>query len=98
MTVIEAGTAEEGLRAIESNPPDLVLLDVMMPGLDGWEMLRRMREIHGQDALPVIMYSGKTEDGERRAEAGGASFVGKPLDPLALVEQAKALLRVRVTM
>lgn len=99
MTVIEAGTAEEGLRAIEADPPDLVLLDVMMPGLDGWEMLRRMRERHGLDALPVVMFSGKTEVPVERAQAAGAqAFVSKPLDPISLVEQAKALLRVRVTM
>ena len=98
MTVREAGTAEEGLRALDEDPPDLVLLDVQMPGIDGWAMLQRMRERHGVEALPVIMFSGKTEGGAERAEAGGAqAFVGKPLDPLTLVEQAKALLRVRVT-
>jgi excisionase family DNA binding protein len=99
MTVREAGTAEEGLTALDDDPPDLVLLDVMMPGLDGWTMLQRMRERHGVDALPVIMFSGKTDGGAERAEASGAqAFVGKSeLDPLSLVEQAKALLRVRVT-
>lgn len=99
MTVREAGTAEEGLKALDEDPPDLVLLDVMMPGLDGWSMLQRMRERHGVDALPVIMFSGKTDGGAERAEASGAqAFVGKSaLDPLSLVEQAKALLRVRVT-
>jgi excisionase family DNA binding protein len=99
MTVIEAGTAEEGLRALEADPPDLVMLDVMMPGIDGWEMLRRVRERHGIDSLPVMMFSGKTEGGTEKAQAGGANaFVGKPLDPIGLVEQAKAMLRVRVTM
>jgi excisionase family DNA binding protein len=100
MVVKEASTAEEGLRALEGgDPPDLVMLDVMMPGMDGWEMLRRVREQHGLESLPVIMFSGKADGGREKARAGGAqSFVGKPLDPLALVEQAKALLRVRVTI
>ena len=100
MVVREAATAEEGLRALEGGePPDLVMLDVMMPGLDGWEMLRRVREQHGLDSLPVIMFSGKADGGREKAKAGGAqAFIGKPLDPLALVEQAKALLRVRVTI
>ena len=100
MVVREAATAEEGLRALEGgDPPDLVMLDVMMPGLDGWEMLRRVREQHGLDSLPVIMFSGKADGGREKAKAGGAqAFIGKPLDPLALVEQAKALLRVRVTI
>jgi excisionase family DNA binding protein len=99
MTVVEAGSAEEGLRAIEAEPPDLVMLDVMMPGIDGWEMLRRLREKHGLEYIPVLMFSGKTEGVQEKALAAGAQgFSGKPLDPLALVEQAKALLRVRVTI
>ena len=99
MTVVEASTAEEGLRALESDPPDLVMLDVMMPGIDGWEMLRRMRERHGIESLPVMMFSGKTEGGvEKAAEGGAQAFVGKPRDPIELVERAKAMLRVRVTM
>ena len=98
MVVREAATAEEGLRALEGgDPPDLVMLDVSLPGVDGWEMLRRVRERHGVEALPVVMFSGKVEDGEDATEKGASAFIGKPLDPLALVEQAKAMLRVRVT-
>jgi excisionase family DNA binding protein len=96
MVVREAATAEEGLAALDEDPPDLVMLDVNLPGIDGWEMLRRVRERHGIDTLPVIMFSGESED-DHAEEIGANTFVGKPLDPLALVEQAKALLRVRVT-
>ena len=96
MVVREAATAEEGLAALDEDPPDLVMLDVNRPGIDGWEMLRRVRERHGIDTLPVIMFSGESED-DQAEEHGANTFVGKPLDPLALVEQAKALLRVRVT-
>src|SRR5687768_8977534 len=46
-TVREAGSAEDGLEALEEEPPDLILLDVMMPQVDGWEMLRRVQEKHG---------------------------------------------------
>ncbi len=96
MVVREAATAEEGLAALDEDPPDLVMLDVNLPGIDGWEMLRRVRERHGIETLPVIMFSGESED-DHAEEHGANTFVGKPLDPLALVEQAKALLRVRVT-
>jgi excisionase family DNA binding protein len=96
MVVREAATAEEGLAALDEDPPDLVMLDVNLPGIDGWEMLRRVRERHGIETLPVIMFSGESED-DQAEEHGANTFVGKPLDPLALVEQAKALLRVRVT-
>src|SRR6186713_895043 len=65
--VREAGNAEEGLRAVEEARPDLVLLDVMMPQVDGWEMLRQLQERHGAGAIPVVMFSGRTEEGAEEA-------------------------------
>src|SRR5436309_5525249 len=77
--VREASSADEGLRALEDEPPDLILLDVMMPEVDGWEMLRRVQERHGVGAIPVIMFSGKVdEDALKTAAAQGAQgFLGK---------------------
>jgi excisionase family DNA binding protein len=93
--VREAGTAEEGLAALEEEPPDLILLDVMMPGMDGWEMLRRVQEQHGVGTIPVIMFSGKlSESASERAVARGAqAFIGKPFDPAQLIESTKQLIR-----
>jgi excisionase family DNA binding protein len=92
--VREAGNAQEGLAALEAEPPDLILLDVMMPQVDGWEMLQRVRERHGVDSIQVIMFSGQVEDnGSDQAEARGAqAFLGKPFNPQELVTRAKALL------
>jgi excisionase family DNA binding protein len=92
--VREAGNADEGLAALEDEPPDLILLDVMMPKVDGWEMLQRVRERHGVDSIQVIMFSGQLEhDGSDQAEAGGAqAFLGKPFNPQDLVARAKDLL------
>jgi excisionase family DNA binding protein len=92
--VREAGSADEGLAALEDEPPDLILLDVMMPRVDGWEMLQRVRERHGVDSIQVIMFSGQVEhDGTDQAEASGAqAFVGKPFNPQDLVARAKDLL------
>jgi len=93
-SVREAGSAEEGLAALESEPPDLILLDVMMPKVDGWEMLRRMQELHGVGSIPVIMFSGKVDDaGTVAAEQGAQAFIGKPFDPQQLIESTKQLLR-----
>jgi excisionase family DNA binding protein len=92
--VREAGSAEEGLAVLEEVSPDLVLLDVMMPEVDGWEMLRRVQERHGVGAIPVVMFSGKVE-GQAAAEAtarGAQGFLGKPFDPQQLIEHAKQLL------
>ena len=93
-TVREAGSAEQGLEVLEEVSPDLVLLDVMMPEVDGWEMLRRVRERHGTDAMPVVMFSGKVDEaaaGDATAR-GAQGFLGKPFDPQQLIEHAKQLL------
>jgi excisionase family DNA binding protein len=91
----EAASAEEGLAALDEEPPDLILLDVMMPKVDGWEMLRRVRERHGIESIPVIMFSGKVD--EERAgtaeERGAQAFIGKPFDPEQLIASTKQLLR-----
>jgi excisionase family DNA binding protein len=93
-TVRAVGSADEGLAAVEEEPPALILLDVMMPRVDGWEMLRRMQERHGVDAIPVIMFSGKVdEESAADAQARGASgFIGKPFDPRQLIDSTKQLL------
>jgi len=92
--VKEAANAEEGLAALEDSPPELILLDVMLPRVDGWEMLRQVQERHGVGAIPVVMFSGKV-DGRSEAEARGAhEFVGKPFDPEQLIESAKRLVPV----
>jgi excisionase family DNA binding protein len=93
-TVREAERAEEALAAIEDQAPDLMLLDVVMPGTDGWELLQRMQERHG--SIPVIMFSGKVDEqtaGEA-ARRGAQEFVGKPFDPQQLVDRAKQLVPV----
>lgn len=91
-SVREASSADEALAALEDQAPQLVLLDVVMPGVDGWEMLQRMQERHG--AIPVIMFSGKVDE-ELSADAkrrGARAFVGKPFDPQQLIERAKQLV------
>lgn len=84
-----AGSADEGMRAIEAQTPDLILLDVMMPHVDGWEMLRRIQEQYGVGAIPVVMFSGKAGEGieSEAASRGARGFVGKPFDLRRLVEQ-----------
>ncbi len=90
-SVVEAANADEGLRAVEEQPPDLILLDVMMPGVDGWEMLRRVQERHGVGSIPVIMFSGKVDEADAVAH-GAQGFIGKPFDPQQLIESTKQLL------
>jgi excisionase family DNA binding protein len=94
--VKEAGGAEEGLAVVDDEAPDLILLDVMMPHIDGWEMLRRIQERHGAGSIPIVMFSGKV-DAQTAAQAtarGAQGFVGKPFDPQQLVDQAKQIVPV----
>ena len=93
-SVKEAASAEEGLAALEEGPPDLILLDVMMPKVDGWEMLRRVQERHGVGSIPVLMFSGKVDEREAKeaASRGARGFIGKPFDPQQLIESAKQML------
>ena len=93
-TVREAGSAEEGLGVLEETTPNLVLLDVMMPEVDGWEMLQRVQERHGIGTIPVIMFSGKVDEqaADEAASRGAQGFVGKPFNPQELIDQTKQLL------
>jgi excisionase family DNA binding protein len=93
-SVREAGNAEEGLRVLDESTPDLVLLDVMMPEVDGWEMLRRVQERHGVGAIPVIMFSGQVDEqaAADAASRGAQGFIGKPFNPQQLIDQTKQLL------
>jgi excisionase family DNA binding protein len=94
--VREAASAEEGLAALDEESPDLILLDVMMPKVDGWEMLQRVHEKHGVGAIPVIMFSGKVDEraADEASSRGVQAFIGKPFDPRALIESTKQLLPV----
>ena len=71
--VREAANASEGLAALSEQSPDLILLDVMMPQVDGWEMLQQIHEHTGVGAIPVVMFSGKVdEESAAEAESRGA--------------------------
>ncbi len=94
--VREAGNAEEGLASLDEQLPALILLDVMMPQVDGWEMLRRVQERHGVGAIPVIMFSGTVEKGalSEATEKGARGFLAKGFDPQQLIESTKQILPV----
>ena len=94
--VREAGSADEGLALLEEEPPDLLLLDVMMPEVDGWEMLRLVQERFGVGAIPVLVFSGTVEE-RTVADAtarGARGFLGKPFDLRQLIDQAKQIAPV----
>ena len=93
-TIDEAANGPAALDQVSRVPPDLVLLDVMMPQTDGWEMLRKIQEQYGAGAIPVVMFSGKVDErgADQAAERGAQGFIGKPFNPNELIAQTKQLL------
>ena len=90
--VIEAYNGTEALDRLRDSLPDLVLLDVMMPDIDGFEVLRTIREI---SQVPVIMLTAKGEENDKvkGLELGADDYVTKPFSPRELVSRVKAVLR-----
>ncbi len=87
-----AADGEEALKAIQSYQPNLILLDIMLPGIDGYEVLRELRKT---SALPVIMLSakGETFDKVLGLELGADDYIMKPFDSKEMVARVKAVLR-----
>jgi two-component system, OmpR family, KDP operon response regulator KdpE len=90
--VIKAFRAEEGLRKAYRHQPDLVLLDIMMPDMDGWEVCKRLREMSD---VPIIFLTarGEVKDVVRGLEMGADDYVVKPYDNDELVARVRAHLR-----
>lgn len=89
-----ARNGEEALQAIESDPPDLVLLDIMMPGRSGYEVCKRVRERADCRSTRIVMLTAKGRDAEvQKGLAMGADlYVTKPFSTRELMEQVRALL------
>jgi adenylate cyclase len=93
-TVVAATSGEEALERLGG--VDLVLLDVVMPGIDGYELCRRLRADERTSFLPVVMVTASGEQEKRRAiEAGADDFVAKPFDHDELLARVRSLLRIK---
>jgi two-component system, OmpR family, alkaline phosphatase synthesis response regulator PhoP len=94
LEVITADNGLAGLARAESEQPDAILLDVMMPGIDGVETYRRMQESEATRAIPVIFMTAKVQAGERQrlADLGARGIIAKPFDPMTLSDEVLALL------
>jgi two-component system alkaline phosphatase synthesis response regulator PhoP len=92
--VLEARTGGEALSSCKENGPDLVVLDIMLPGLDGWEVLRRIRK---ERNTPVIMLTAKGEESDiiLGLNLGADDYVTKPFSIRELLARAAAFLRRR---
>ena len=98
--VLTATSGEEALKLADSDRPDLILLDVMMPGMDGFEVCRRIKGNPELAHIPVVMVTALTDsvDKVRGLEAGADDFLSKPVNDTALMARVSSLVRLKMTV
>jgi len=94
-TVVPAESGEQALKLIETTNPDIIVLDIMLPGMDGIEVLRNLKQGSRHAAVPVIMATAKSEDSDiiTGLELGADDYIAKPFSPRQLIARAQAVLR-----
>ncbi len=94
MEVLEAADGPTGLEKARSEIPDVVLLDVMMPGLDGWQVAEELLDDSRTDSIPIIFLTARAElrDRARGLDIGGVDYVTKPFNPIELAPLVRRLL------
>ena len=94
LELTSAASGPEALRELERATPDVVLLDVMMPGMDGPTVLAALRDRPETAAVPVIFMTARARDGEidRYLNLGAVGVITKPFDPMTLAQEVKSLL------
>ena len=93
--LIQALTGEEGLKVLQGKGADCVILDIMLPGMDGLKLLKKIREIDGCRTLPIIMCTARGEEADiiSGLELGADDYVVKPYSPRVLASRIRAALR-----
>lgn len=94
---VMAASAQEGITLAASEPPDLILMDMMMPGMDGTTALGELRRNPALAAIPVIFMTAKMQRDEVEAykALGAAGVIGKPFDPMTLSAEIEKILAAR---
>lgn len=85
---------EEALKAIKADKPDLILLDVMMPVMDGYEVLRRLKEDENLRSIPVVMLTARAQERDvvKGIDMGAEDYITKPFHPAELLARVKRIL------
>lgn len=97
ITVLEAADGEEGKTKIQASLPDLVVMDIVMPKLNGYELCRWLKNNPDTQDIPVIFCSSKSEEFDRYwgMKQGADAYIAKPFRPTEMIETVKQLLRSR---
>lgn len=93
--IVEAVTGEEGVRSAETHHPDLILMDIQLPGFDGYEATRRIKAIPTLSSIPIIAVTSYALSGDdvKAFEAGCDAYVSKPFSPRALLMKIRDILQ-----
>ena len=94
MSVLEAGDGPSGLDAAATDKPDVILLDVMMPGLDGWGVAEALLDSEDTASIPIVFLTARAEfrDRARGLDIGGVDYITKPFNPVELAPLVRGLL------
>ncbi len=80
---------ETALEIVDEDSPDLILLDIKMPGIDGFEVCRRLKSDDSKKSIPIVFISGEEDEKDAGLEAGAVDFLLKPIDPALVLETVK---------
>lgn len=92
--IIQAMDGEEALAKVESNLPDIIILDIMMPKVDGWEVCRRLKSSESCKDIPIVMYStlSQRKDRDKGVELGVAQYISKDRDFMEVIKAIRNIV------
>jgi DNA-binding response OmpR family regulator len=94
MEVVSASSGQEALQKISEEPPDLIILDVLMPEMDGYEVCRRLKQEENTRAIPIVFLTAKDSRHDRAfgLDLGASAYITKPFSPQTLIDTIADLL------
>ncbi len=96
--ILKAFDGNEALIIVEANPPDIILLDLIMPGINGFEVCKKLKDDPKTDHIPIVIVTSlhETEDRNKAIKAGADDFITKPFDIIELSVRVKSHLRTKL--
>ncbi len=96
--ILKAYDGNEALIIVEANPPDIILLDLIMPGINGYQVCKKLKDDPKNNHIPIVIVTSlhETEDRNKAIEVGADDFITKPFDIIELTVRVKSLLRTKL--